>query len=90
MNKKIGQRVKYYEQHSERIIVIKIESKPKPTTIIQVYMPTSAAEDDKVEGVYEEIEELMKYVKGDENLIIMGDWNAIVGKEGKEVGEYGL
>ena len=30
MNKKIGQRVTYYEQHYERIIVIKIESKPKP------------------------------------------------------------
>ena len=92
MNRKIGQRVSYYEQHSERIIVTKIDTKLKPTTIVQVYMPTSSADDEEVEKIYEEIEDVLQYVKGDENLIVMGDWNAVVGKgrEGKAVGEHGL
>ena len=92
MNKKIGHRVSYYEQHSERLIVAKIDTKPQPTTIVQVYMPTSAADDEEIEKMYEEIEDILQYVKGEENLIVMGDWNAVVGKgkEDKTVGEHGL
>jgi len=53
-------------------------------------MHTSEEEDDEVERIYEELNDLME--KGEENLIILGDFNAIVG-EGKEkniVGKYGL
>ena len=73
MNKKIGKRVEYFKTHCDRIIVIRIKSKPNPTTIVNVYMPTSAHDDDEVECVYEEIDEAIKHVKGDENLIIVGD-----------------
>ena len=54
-------------------------------------MPTSTYEDDQVERVYEEIE-VLKRVKGVYNLILMRDWNGVVGK-GKEestVDKYGL
>ncbi|XP_068083215.1 craniofacial development protein 2-like, partial [Anabrus simplex] len=92
MNKKIGQRVSYYDQHNEIIIVVKINTKPMPTTIVQVYMPNSSADDEEIERIYEEREDLIQYVKGDENLIVMGDWNAVVGqgREGNTVGEFGL
>ncbi|XP_068085929.1 craniofacial development protein 2-like [Anabrus simplex] len=55
-------------------------------------MPTSSADDEEIEGIYEEIEDLIQYVKGDENLIVIGDWNAVVGqgREGNTVGEIGL
>lgn len=33
-----------------------------------------------IEETYEKIEETLKYLKGDENLILMGDWNAVVGE----------
>ena len=59
MNRKIGQRVSYYEQVSERIVVVKIDTKPKPTTIVQVYMPTSSADDEVVEEVYEKIGDIL-------------------------------
>ena len=38
------------------------------------------------------IKEIIQTVKGEENLIVMGDWNSVVGKgrEGNIVGEYGL
>ncbi|XP_025406587.1 craniofacial development protein 2-like [Sipha flava] len=91
--KDIGKKVKSYVQYSERIILVKIETKPKDTIIVQVYMPTSNSNDSQVEEVYEQIEKAIDTIKGEENLIIMGDWNAIVG-EGKGerniMGKYGL
>ncbi|XP_025425707.1 craniofacial development protein 2-like [Sipha flava] len=93
LRKDIGKKVKSYVQYSERIILVKIETKPKDTIIVQVYMPTSNSNDSQVEEVYEQIEKAIDTIKGEENLIIMGDWNAIVG-EGKGerniMGKYGL
>ncbi|KAL4088715.1 hypothetical protein QTP88_023799 [Uroleucon formosanum] len=50
------------------------------------------ANDEEVEEIYEKIEELISLTNSKENLIIMGDWNAIVGDstDGREVGKYGL
>ncbi|XP_049768102.1 uncharacterized protein LOC126101500 [Schistocerca cancellata] len=88
----MGVRVSYYKQRSERIIVAKIDTKPTSTTVVQVYMPTSSADDEEIDEMYEDIKEIIQVVKGDENLIVMGDWNSRVGKgrEGNIVGEYGL
>lgn len=52
-------------------------------------MPTSKADDEEVEKVYAGIEELKKHTKPHDNVIIMGDFNAIVG-EGREVGDFSL
>jgi len=92
LNKALGKRVTYYDQISDRVILVKLDTKPVQTTIVQVYMPTSSADEDELERVYEEIEDAIRYVKGDENLIVMGDWNAIVGghKEGNITGNHGI
>uniref|UniRef100_A0A8D8YQU9 Craniofacial development protein 2 n=1 Tax=Cacopsylla melanoneura TaxID=428564 RepID=A0A8D8YQU9_9HEMI len=91
LDKKLGKLVDSYLQFNTRIIMVRLKTKPTPTVVIQVYMPTSAADDETIETMYENIEETMKYVKGDENLIIMGDWNAVVGEEQNDVvGRFGL
>ncbi|XP_049768440.1 uncharacterized protein LOC126106258 [Schistocerca cancellata] len=79
-------------RHSERLIVAKIDTKPTPTTLVQVYMPTNTADDEEIDEMYDEIKEIIQIEKGDENIIVMGDWNSVVGKgrEGNVVGEYGL
>lgn len=41
MSKAIGKKVKGFVQYYERIILVKIETKPKDTITVQVYMPTS-------------------------------------------------
>lgn len=51
-----------------------------------MYISTYYHPDDEVESIHEKIEEPIKHVKGDGNLIIIGDWNARVGC-GKVVGE---
>lgn len=77
---------------NDRLILIKLRTKPNDIVLFQVYFPTSDAEDDAIEEVYSGLEELCKLAKGEDNLIIMGDWNAIVGEgaEGQEVGAFGL
>ena len=50
--------------------------------IMQVYVPTSANEDNQVEKLYDTIEEILEDGgKSDTNNIIMGDWNSVVGDE---------
>jgi exonuclease III len=66
--------------YSDRVIAVKLKAEPVSTLIVQVYMPTSEYEDDKVEGLYDVIEEILEEDgKGATNTIIMGDWNSVVG-----------
>ncbi|KAI5718650.1 hypothetical protein M8J77_024598 [Diaphorina citri] len=92
LNKPMGMRVTGYVQHSDRILLVKIKSSPADTVIIQVYMPTSNAEDEEIERMYEEINDLIDKTRAEDNVIIMGDMNATVGegRDGIAVGEFGL
>jgi hypothetical protein len=74
------------------LILIKFRDKPNYTVLIRVYFPTPDAEDNVVEEVYSGLEELCRLAKREYILIIMGDWNAIVGEgaEDQEVGAFGL
>ena len=55
-------------------------------------MPTTDIDDERIEQMYEKIEKLIKSEKSNEHLIVMGDWNAVVGEEesGNVIGKYGL
>ena len=76
---------------NERIMMIKLDTVPVKTTIIQVYMPTSNSKDEEVITLYEIAEEIMGN-SGNDNIIMMGDYNAIVGEENADsyIGKYGL
>ena len=73
-------------------LLMKIEPEPADVVIIQVYMPTSTYEDNEVEEMYEQLDCLIKAEKSNTNLIVMGDWNCIIGEgqDEKEVGAFGL
>ncbi|CAF4403007.1 unnamed protein product [Didymodactylos carnosus] len=79
LDEKTGQRVKKVVQHSDRLILVKIEAQPVDIVIVQVYMPTSAS-DNEVDKVYEQTDELVAIEKASNYLIIMGDWNAVIGE----------
>ena len=64
------------------------DRKPVETFIIYTYMSMSTYEDNEVERVYEEIKEVLKEVKGTDNLILLGDCKAMA-REGRIVGKYG-
>ncbi|GFO05081.1 craniofacial development protein 2-like protein [Plakobranchus ocellatus] len=56
-------------------------AKPLNIGIIQVYALPSDSEDVEVEEIYEEIEKAKGYLKSQDIIIVMGDFNAKVGDE---------
>ena len=68
------------------------QRKPFNTTVIQVYAPTSNAEEVEVEWFYEDLQDLLELTPKKDVLFIIGDWNVKVGsQETPEVtGKFGL
>jgi exonuclease III len=87
-----AKRVTKVKQHSDRLILVKIQADPVDLVIVQVYMPTSDHSDEEVEELYEEMEGLIAKEKGNDYLVILGDWNAVVGEEKveSETSRFGL
>ena len=67
-------------------------SKPFNIMVIQVYAPTSNAEEAEVEWFYEDLQDLLELTPKKDFLFIKGDWNAKVGSQETPgvTGEFGL
>ena len=57
------------------------QGKPFNITVIQVYAPTSNAEEAEVEQFYEDLQDLLELTSKKDILFIIGDWNAKVGSQ---------
>ena len=92
LDEKSAKCVKSVNYISDRILGVRINAKPTDLFIIQVYMPTSNHSNEEVAEMYEKIESIISGEKGKIVTIVMGDWNAVVGegRDGQEVGNYGL
>ena len=68
------------------------QGKPFSITVIQVYAPTSNAEEAEVEWFYEDLQDLLELTLKKDVLFIRGDWNTKVrSQEATGVtGKYGL
>ena len=64
---------------NDRIISVRFQGKPFNITIIQVYTPTSNAEETEVERFYEDLQDLLELTPKKDVLFIIGDWNANIG-----------
>ena len=63
------------------MISVYFQGKPFSITVIQVYAPTTNAEEVKVERFYEDIQDLLELTTKKDVLFIIGDWNAKVGSQ---------
>ena len=74
------------------MISVHFQGKPFNSTVIQVYAPTSNAEEAEVEWFYEDLQDLLELTPKKDVLFIIGDWNAKVGsQETPEItGKFGL
>ena len=74
------------------MISVHFQGKPFNITVIQVYAPTSNAEEAKVERFYEDLQDLLGLMPKKDVLFIIGDWNAKVGSQEKPgvTGKFGL
>ena len=61
------------------MICVHFQGKTFNITVIQVYAPTSNAEEAEVEQLYEDLQDLLELTPKKDVLFIIGDWNA---KEG--------
>ena len=63
------------------LISVHFQGKPFNITVIQVYAPTSNAEEAEVEWFYEDLQDLLELTPQKDVLFIIGDWNAKVGSQ---------
>ena len=74
------------------MISVRLQGKPFNITVIQVYAPTSNAEEAEVEWFYEDLQDLVELTPKKDVLFIIGDWNAKVGSQETPgvTGKFGL
>ena len=58
------------------MISVHFQGKPFNITVIQVYAPTSNAEEAEVELFYEDLQDLLELTPKKDVLFIIEDWNA--------------
>ena len=74
------------------MIFVRLQGKPFNITVIQVYAPTSNAEETEVEWFYEDLQDLLELTPKKDVLFIIGDWNAKIGSQETPgvTGKFGL
>ena len=74
------------------MISVRLQGKPFNITVIQVYAPTSNAEETEVERFYEDLQDLLELTPKKDVFFIIGDWNAKVGSQETPgvTGKFGL
>ena len=81
VNKRVQNAVLGCNLKNDRMISVHFQGKPFNITIVQVYPPTSNAEEAEVEWVYEDLQDLLELTPQKDVLFIIGDWNAKVGSQ---------
>ena len=74
------------------MISVCLQGKPFNITVIQVYTPTSNAEETEVEWFYEDLQEHLELTSQKDVFFIIGGWNAKVGSQETPgvTGKFGL
>ena len=63
------------------MISVCFQGKPFSITVIQVYAPTTNAEETEVEWFYDALQDLLELTPKKDVLFIIGDWDAKVGSQ---------
>ena len=84
MNRHASRCMLGYNAVSERLISVCLQAKPVNLTLIQVYAPTSDADEEEREEVYNCLEELLEHTPRKDAVIVMGDFNAKIGHQAVE------
>ena len=74
------------------MISVHFQGKPFNITVIQIYAPTSNAEEAENERFYEDLQDLLEQTPKKNILFIIGEWNAKVGNQETPglTGKFGL
>ena len=74
------------------MISVRFQAKPFNITVIQVYAPTSNAEEAEVEQYHEDLQDLLELMPPKDVFFTIGDWNPKVGSQETPgvTGKFGL
>ena len=77
---------------NDRMISVRFQGKPFNITVIQVYAPTSNAEEAEVERFYEDLQDFLELTPPKKVFLIIGNWNTKVGSQETPgvTGKFGL
>ena len=81
VNKRVQNAILGCNLKNDRMISVHFQGKPFRITVIQVYAPTSKAEEAEVEWCYEDLQDLLELTPQKDVLFIIGDGNAKVGSQ---------
>ena len=81
VNKRVRNAVLGRSLKNDRKISVHFQGKPFNIMVIQVYAPTSNAEEAEVKRFYEDLQDLLELTPTKDVLFIIGDWNAKVGSQ---------
>ena len=72
--------------------LVHFQGKPVNITVIQVYAPTSKAEEAEAEWFHEDLQGLLKLIPKKDVVFFIGDWNRKVGSQETPgvTGKFGL
>ena len=92
VNKRVQNAVLGCNLKNDTMISFRLQGKPFNITVIQVYAPTSNAEEAEVEQLYEDLQDLLELTPKKDVLFTIGDWNAKVGSQETPgvTGKFGL
>ena len=92
VNKRVRNAVLGCNLKNDKMISVHFQGKPFNIRVIQVYTPTSNAEEAKVEWFYEDLKDLLELTRKKDVLFIIEDWNAKVGIQETPgvTGKFGL
>ena len=92
INKRVRNAVLGCNLKNDRMTSVDVQGKSFNITVIQVYAPTSNAEEAEVERFYEDLKDLLGLTPQKDVLFIIGDWNAKVGSQEipRVTGKFGL
>ena len=76
VNKRVQNAVFGYSLKNDRMIPVYFQGKPFNIMVIQIYTPTSNAEEAEVEWFYEDLKNLLELTHITDVLFIIEDWNA--------------
>ena len=73
VNKRVRNAVLACNLKNDGMISVHLQGKPFSTTVIQVYAPTSNAEEAEVERLYEDLQDFLELTHQKDVLFIVGD-----------------
>ena len=74
VNKRVQNALLGCSLQNDQMISVRFQGKPFNVTVIQVYAPTSNAEEAEVEKLYEDPQDLLELIHPKDILFIIGDW----------------